>query len=197
MKRFAIFSAIALTLTYLATLVMSAGHLYLWYELSLGSLPRFFAIGLAASLEASAFLLSLTSNVLPGKSRWAGPGALGALLLVWVGNYLSMTRAAPAMPAWEIALSSAFIPIGTLVTGKVVGELLLYALEPQPTPVVESAPAPPKALTLPEQILLAVPGSLREIEEKTGYARATILQTLSRLEEEGRVIFDGTAWRAA
>lgn len=112
-----------LVLAYLFALVMSAGHLSEWYRLTLGSLPSWFAVGLATALEASAFLLSLLSNSILKASRWANWGALVALGLVWVGNYMSMLRAAGGIPAYEVFLSSLFVPVSTYVVAKVLGEL--------------------------------------------------------------------------
>jgi len=115
-----------LILAYLSTLAMSAGHLAQWYALSLGALPPWLAWGLAGSLEFTAFLLSLLSNSLLRGSSWASGGALAALLLVWMGNALSMRRAAPELPTWETLAMSLFVPVGTWVVGKVVGELLAW-----------------------------------------------------------------------
>jgi len=152
-----------LILAYLSALAMSAGHLAQWYAKSLGGLPRGLAWGLAGSLEFTAFLLSLLSNSLLRGSSWAGTGAVLALGLVWVGNALSMHRGAPDLPLWEVLLMSLFVPVGTYVVGKVVGELLQYrpgtaqvpplgtGLVPQAapdTPLV--APAPPRAVPHPE-----------------------------------------------
>jgi hypothetical protein len=111
-------------MSYLSTLAVSAGHLARWYALSLGDLPPWLAWGLAGSLEFTAFLLSLLSNSLLRGSAWAAGGAVGALGLVWLGNALSMQRAAPGLPLWEVLVGSLFVPVGTYVTGKVVGELL-------------------------------------------------------------------------
>lgn len=137
-----------LIFAYLFALVMSTGHLAEWYRLTLGSLPGWFAVGLAAALEASAFLLSLLSNSLLRDSRWAGWGSLVALGLVWVGNFFSMNRAGQTtgIPAYEVFLASLFVPVSTYVVAKVLGELLS---QPRANPVapqrvretVEVAPA--------------------------------------------------------
>jgi DNA-binding transcriptional ArsR family regulator len=148
-----------LVLAYLFALVMSTGHLSEWYRLTLGTLPTWFAIGLAGALEASAFLLSLLSNSLLRGSAWAAWGSLVALGLVWVGNFFSMMRAGEAtgIPTYEVFLASLFVPVSTYVVAKVLGELLekdvktapVYAIEtevnPEPTPVysrLEEAPSP-------------------------------------------------------
>jgi biotin operon repressor len=123
-----------LILAYLSTLAMSAGHLAQWYALSLGELPPWLAWGLAGSLEFTAFLLSLLSNSLLRGSSWASGGALAALLLVWMGNALSMRRAAPELPLWETLAMSLFVPVGTWVVGKVVGELVRHPLTPAERP---------------------------------------------------------------
>jgi hypothetical protein len=127
-----------LLLAYLFALVMSAGHLAEWYSLTSGSLPPWFAVGLAAALELTAFLLSLISNALRA-SPWATWGAVLALGLVWVGNLLSMARANPALPLWEVLLMSLFVPVATLVVGKVVGDLLRRLPGP-PAPATTPAP---------------------------------------------------------
>jgi len=121
-----------LILAYAFALVMSTGHLSEWYKLTLGELPKWFAVGLAAALEASAFLLSLLSNSLLRGSLWASWGALVALGLVWVGNYFSMARAGSAsgIPGYEVFLSSMFVPVSTYVVAKVLGELL-YEVKPR------------------------------------------------------------------
>jgi|GEM_PF-1089383 len=125
-----------LVVAYAFALVMSTGHLSEWYRLTLGNLPTWFAVGLAAALESSAFLLSLLSNSLLRGSLWASWGAVVALGLVWVGNYFSMARAGSAsgIPGYEVFLSSMFVPVSTYVVAKVLGELLYEgkpkALEP-------------------------------------------------------------------
>jgi len=113
-----------LVLAYLFALVMSTGHLSEWYRLTLGTLPTWFAVGLAGALEASAFLLSLLSNSFLRGSAWAAWGSLVALGLVWVGNFFSMLRAGEAVPAYEVFLASLFVPVSTYVVAKVLGELL-------------------------------------------------------------------------
>lgn len=130
MKALIAAATILLTLAYLSVLVMSAGHLAEWYRHTLGPLPPSLAWGLAASLEAVAFLLSLVSNVIPKATRWAGPGSLAALALVWAGNYLSMRRVTPGevMASWEVLLASSFVPVGTYVVGKTIGELSRHLL---------------------------------------------------------------------
>jgi len=197
-RRLAFTLAFMLILTYLSVLVMSAGHLYEWYRLTLGSLPPFFAVGLAGSLELAAFLLSLTSNLLPRASRWAGPGAIAALLVVWLGNYLSMARAAEGIPAWEVLLSSAFVPIGTLVVAKVVGELIHYAQAPEPKPegkgeVLEVWAA--QVQSPKELVLQSLPGRVGDVAARTRLPWGEVLSTLKELMQEGRVVLDGEVWR--
>jgi hypothetical protein len=121
-----------LILAYAFALVMSTGHLSEWYKLTLGELPKWFAVGLAAALESSAFLLSLLSNSLLRGSLWASWGAVVALGLVWVGNYFSMARAGSisGIPGYEVFLSSMFVPVSTYVVAKVLGELL-YEVKPK------------------------------------------------------------------
>ncbi len=130
-----------LILAYAFALVMSTGHLSEWYKLTLGELPEWFAVGLAAALEASAFLLSLLSNSLLRGSLWASWGAVVALGLVWVGNYFSMARAGSAsgIPGYEVFLSSMFVPVSTYVVAKVLGELL-YEVKPKAEAHPEAKP---------------------------------------------------------
>jgi hypothetical protein len=110
-----------LGLAYLSTLVMSAGHLTKWFDLSLGDLPWYFSIGLAVGLELLAFTLSLASTLEP-RLRWSLAGGIFFLLLVWLGNLLAMARVAEA-PGWEVLAQSLFA-LGPLVAGKAIGELL-------------------------------------------------------------------------
>jgi hypothetical protein len=130
-----------LVVAYAFALVMSTGHLSEWYRLTLGNLPTWFAVGLAAALEASAFLLSLLSNSLLRGSLWASWGAVVALGLVWVGNYFSMARAGSAsgIPGYEVFLSSMFVPVSTYVVAKVLGELL-YEVKPKAEAKPEAKP---------------------------------------------------------
>jgi hypothetical protein len=130
-----------LILAYAFALVMSTGHLSEWYRLTLGNLPTWFAVGLAAALESSAFLLSLLSNSLLRGSLWASWGAVVALGLVWVGNYFSMARAGSAsgIPGYEVFLSSMFVPVSTYVVAKVLGELL-YEVKPKAEAHPEAKP---------------------------------------------------------
>lgn len=114
-----------IVLAYSFALVMSAGHLAKWYSLTLGDLPQWFAVGLAAALETAAFILSLLSNSLLKGSPWANSGAITALGLVWAGNYLSMRRAGEAGTSpLEVGLMSMFVPVSTFWLAKVLGELL-------------------------------------------------------------------------
>lgn len=205
MKKLARVLAASLVLTYLSVLVMSAGHLYEWYRLFLSDLPRFFAVGLAASLELAAFLLSLTSNLLPSASRWATPGAVFALFVVWAGNLLSMRRAAENLAMWEVVLASTFVPIGTLVVAKVVGELIRYTQSegrqaPQVRETKEAVSAERKLALEDEQtrkILSLLPDTIENLGAKLGLPRAALIRTLSRLAQEGRVSFDGERWKPA
>lgn len=155
-----------LILAYTFALVMSTGHLSEWYRLTLGSLPGWFAVGLAAALEMSAFLLSLLSNSLLKGSRWASWGAVVALGLVWVGNYFSMRRAGEGIPEVEIFLSSLFVPVSTYVVAKVLGELL--EVDPRGARVSS-------VVALPESAKLScVQTDLRKQEDQdTGYAHDT------------------------
>lgn len=112
---------------YLFALAMSTAHLTEWYALSLGGLPKAVALGLAASLEFAAFLLSVASNTFPDRLPTAKISAYLALALVWAGNFLAIVKAAAQMPVWEAFLQSLFVPVSTLAVGKTIGEL--YRLE--------------------------------------------------------------------
>ncbi len=110
---------------YAFALVMSTAHLSAWYRLTLGDLPEHVAVGLAVSLEVSAFLLSMSSAAFPSSLPTARVWAYGALGLVWVGNLLAMYRAASVagVPPWEVFFQSLFVPVSTLAVGKVLGDL--------------------------------------------------------------------------
>lgn len=155
-----------LILAYTFALVMSTGHLSEWYRLTLGSLPGWFAVGLAAALEMSAFLLSLLSNSLLKGSRWASWGAVVALGLVWVGNYFSMRRAGEGIPEVEIFLSSLFVPVSTYVVAKVLGELL--EVDPRVARVSSVVALPESAKLSRGQTHLREQG-----DQDTGYAHDT------------------------
>lgn len=116
-----------LALAYLTVLVMSAGHLTKWFDLTLGSLPPYFSIGLAVGLELLAFTLSLASTLEP-RLRYAFWGGAFFLLLVWFGNLMAMLRVAEA-PGWEVLAQSLFA-LGPLVAGKAIGELLRLDARP-------------------------------------------------------------------
>lgn len=162
-----------LVLAYLSTLAMSTGHLAQWYALSLGGLPPWLAWGLAGSLEFTAFLLSLLSNSVLRGSAWAGGGALAALALVWLGNTLSMHRAAPSIPLWETLAMSLFVPVGTYVVGKVVGEMLAFRGGRQgvtdPLPEVEHLPGP-----TPAQVDHPLPLKVAPSHPKSGTVTAQV-----------------------
>lgn len=131
----------ALGLAYLSTLVMSAGHLAKWFDLTRGDLPSWFGIGLAVGLELLAFTLSLASTLEP-RLRWAFWGGLFFLALVWAGNLLAMNRVAD-MALWEVLLQSLFA-LGPLVAGKAIGELLRLDARPLVAP---SSPLQPTGST--------------------------------------------------
>lgn len=154
---------VLLVLAYIFALIMSAGHLSEWYSLTLGTLPEWYAVGLAVALEAAAFLLSLVSNSYLRSSIWAKWGAIIALALVWIGNYLSMVRAgqANAISAWEAGLMSLFVPVSTYLVAKVLGELIP---EPEPVQAVEhrTLPAEQRAFPTPHQPVPPVPVDKKE-----------------------------------
>lgn len=153
------FFALAILVGYSATLAVSSGHLAEWYRLTLGPLPPSLALALAVTLEMNAFTLSLLSNYTLRHSSWARTGAIAALGLVWLGNYLSMIRAAgESMPRLEVLASSLFVPIGTYVMGKVLGEILSQPGVPLNRP--EPAVSPESLLAYLQQ-----PRSLQDLEQ--------------------------------
>lgn len=213
-----------LLLAYLFALVMSAGHLAEWYSLTSGSLPPWFAVGLAAALELTAFLLSLISNALRA-SPWATWGAVLALGLVWAGNLLSMARANPALPLWEVVLMSLFVPVATLVVGKVVGDLLRRLPDPLPEPqAVQQEPAPQVNPPTPVNSTVTITEThtqqrsmevrlepdltriLQFIRDRGGVvtrdlvgvvvsSEETAKRRLRALRDQGVIAFDGKVWR--
>lgn len=145
----------ALGLAYLGTLVMSAGHLAKWFDLTRGDLPAWFGIGLAVGLELLAFTLSLASTLEP-RLRWAFWGGLFFLALVWAGNLLAMNRVAD-MALWEVLLQSLFA-LGPLVAGKAIGELLRLEQPDRPAARTEQPPAPaPHPVPVPIPVPPSVP----------------------------------------
>ncbi len=188
---------------YAATLAVSAGHLAQWYALTLGDLPPFLAVALAVTLELNAFLLSLLSNSTLKGSRWAAGGALVALSLVWLGNFRSMERAAgEGVGSAEIFAMSLFVPVGTYVIGKVVGELLEQGKRER-----AQAPAAHEATEVPPQEdltgdpvfadllrVLATPMPLREIYRALPEYRDRLPEALRALEQSGAVRNEGGLW---
>lgn len=216
--RFKGFLATLLVVSYAFALVMSTGHLSEWYRLTLGTLPPWFAVGLAAALELSAFLLSLLSNSILKGSRWAGWGGLVALGLVWVGNFFSMRRAGGnGVPLVEVFLSSLFVPVSTYVVAKVLGELvevdalnreystraaipdatekLTATSEPQlpPEPKGDSRPRGKQGNPYVE-VLKGGPKTAREIMEAVGVSKAAVYKALRSLEGRGLVRKEGERW---
>jgi hypothetical protein len=188
---------------YIATLAVSSGHLAKWYALTLGDLPPFLAVALAVTLELNAFLLSMLSNSTLKGSRWATGGALVALGLVWLGNYRSMERAAgDGVGSAEILAMSLFVPVGTYVIGKVVGELLererkerLAALEGPETAEALLQPVPPQDPVLAKVLqVLTTPMPLREIYRALPEYRDRLPEVLRALEERGLLRNEGGFW---
>jgi hypothetical protein len=188
---------------YTATLAVSAGHLAQWYALTLGDLPPFLAAALAVTLELNAFLLSLLSNSTLKGSRWAAGGALVALGLVWLGNFRSMERAAgDGVGSAEIFAMSLFVPVGTYVIGKVVGELLELGKgeRPKAAAVQRAAEVPPQGDLTGDPVLadllrvLAKPMPLREIYRSLPEYRDRLPEALRALERQGAVRNEGGLW---
>jgi len=192
------FLAGLIILGYLATLAVSSWHLAEWYSLSKGSLPGWLSFALAVTLEANAFILSLLSNSILRASRWAHFGALAALFLVWMGNLRSMFRGAPDLPLWEVAASSAFVPIGTYVMAKVMGELLFVPEKALEVVAVPLEAANPQAKEEEELLsTLSVPRTLRELQSLLPHRREQLPSLLARLERRGLVVAERGYWRAA
>ncbi len=188
---------------YIATLAVSSGHLAQWYALTLGDLPPLLAVALAVTLELNAFLLSMLSNSTLKGSRWASAGALVALGLVWLGNYRSMERAAEGgVGSAEILAMSLFVPVGTYVIGKVVGELLerekkerFAALEGPESAEASLRPLSPQdpALARVLQVLRA-PMPLKEIYRALPEYQDRLPEVLRVLEERGLLRNEGGFW---
>lgn len=169
--------ATAILIGYLATLATSAGHLAEWYTLSRGNLHPILPYALALTLEANAFILSLLSNYTLKGSRWALGGSLVALALVWLGNYMSMLRASNGqLMGWEVLAASMFVPVGTYVMGKVLGEVLAEEnVAQKTTPKLEDAEKyntywdESKNPTLTEESVVTIPSSNYLIREITQF----------------------------
>jgi hypothetical protein len=188
---------------YIATLAVSSGHLAQWYALTLGDLPPFLAVALAVTLELNAFLLSMLSNSTLKGSRWAAGGALVALGLVWLGNYRSMERAAgEGVGSAEILAMSLFVPVGTYVIGKVVGELLERArregsgvLEDLKSTEALLRPLSPQDPVLARVLqVLTTPMPLREIYRALPEYQDRLPEVLRALEEQGLLRNEGGFW---
>jgi len=188
---------------YIATLAVSSGHLAQWYTLTLGDLPPFLAVALAVTLELNAFLLSMLSNSTLKGSRWASAGALVALGLVWLGNYRSMERAAEdRVGSAEILAMSLFVPVGTYVIGKVVGELLgqgkkerSAALEgPEATETFPRPLAPQDPVLARVLQVLRTPMPLKEIYRALPEYRDRLPEVLRVLEGQGLLRNEGGLW---
>ena len=113
-----------LVVAYLGALVVSAAHLSQLYALFNAGLPYWVSIGLAVALETVAFLFSIISTSLGKRAGpWAAPASTSALLLVWAGNGYAMMLAAPALKWYVVLAASCFVPVCTLMVGKVLGGL--------------------------------------------------------------------------
>lgn len=151
------FFILVLVVSEIFGLVVSSRHLTEVYMLFDQHSDPLASLGLAIALETAAFVLSIVSTTFQGViSPWAGRGAMAALGLVWIGNFYSMYRNADGLPMYLPLLFSCFVPIGTYLTGKVVGDLfLLYRKVTAPqdaieSPVIASAHSPaPEGLPVP------------------------------------------------
>jgi len=214
-----------LILAYTFALVMSAAHLTQWYSLYNGKLDSRIALGLAVALELVAFLLSITSNALKDQiSLWAFWGANSALLLVWFGNAYAMHRAAEGEALWVTLVASTFVPITTLVVGKVLGDLFTLSERAvplvQPVQVAVSNPGQPELKSEQHKELEESGKAMRELEgnlarvmqflrEREGNATArevaerlevsvkTARRYLNRLVTDGKARWNGEGWEAS
>ena len=115
---------ILLICAYGGALAVSSAHLTVVFQLFNKGLPDFVSLDLAIALEVVAFLFSLISTSL-GKEIGpsAARGAAAALLLVWSGTGYAMWLAAPSQPWYVTFGASCFVPVCTLMVGKVLGSL--------------------------------------------------------------------------
>ncbi len=122
--RFVITMIVMLVIAYLGALAVSTAHLSQVYQLYNTGLPYWVSIGLAVALEACAFLFSLISTSLGNQAGpWPAWASTSALLLVWAGNGYAMLLAAPTRPIVVTVFASCFVPVCTLLGGKVLGGL--------------------------------------------------------------------------
>lgn len=209
LRSYRIFAA-AILLGYIATLATSAGHLAEWYMLSRGSLHPALPYALSITLEANAFILSLLSNYTLRHSRWALTGSIIALSLVWLGNYMSMLRAAEDLMMWEVFAASMFVPVGTYIMGKALGEILTamnnleQANSTQPITIraeaqVSTPPEdiPPGSTDIEDDILsvLTVPHTTNEVYSRFPSRRQEISNTLRKLADKGAIVFIDGRWQ--
>ncbi|MDR6218528.1 hypothetical protein [Deinococcus soli (ex Cha et al. 2016)] len=137
-----------LIFAYLFSLIISTAHLSQVYRLYDGSLSPYVSLGLAVALELTAFLLSLISTSLRGQvSLWAPVGSTFALGLVWFGNFYAMRLTAPDQPILITGLFSCFVPLSTMLVGKVLGDLFslrerLFGQDATGTTLPVATPAP-------------------------------------------------------
>lgn len=182
-------------LGYAATLGVSSWHLAEWYALSKGSLPGWLSFALAVTLEFNAFLLSFLSNSFLRHSPWARGGAVAALGLVWMGNFLSMARAAPGLAVWEVMAASLFVPIGTYVMAKVMGELWREERPFREGAKALEAPFPLEAgYTRVLEVLGRGPARVRDMANALPEYREALPRILEDLERKGRIRFQNGYW---
>jgi len=183
----------SIILAYVATLATSAAHLAEWYANTNGDLPPYLPLFLAITLEANAFILSLLSNYILRESAWARYGALAALALVWLGNFESMRANAPALPLWSVFASSLFVPVGTYVMGKVLGELLSTQERKAEPNVSTLVPLRERVLSF----LAEGARTTRDIYEAFADERGRLRDTLHELSQQGAIQREGTLWKIA
>lgn len=123
-RPFVLTLVVLLILAYFRALAVSTAHLSQLYALFNTGLPYSVSIGLAVALEAVAFLFSIISTSLGRRAGpWAAWASTSALLLVWAGNGYAMLLAAPTQPLYVTVIASCFVPVCTLMVGKVLGGL--------------------------------------------------------------------------
>ncbi len=190
--RIRIFLSALIVVGYGATLGVSSWHLAEWYSLTKGTLPSWLSFALAVTLEFNAFLLSFLSNSFLARSPWARGGAVAALGLVWLGNLLSMRRSAPDLAMWEVVAASLFVPVGTFVMAKVMGELWRGEAAVKEAPREEAAGEEERVLALLEK-----PARVRDLVRALPELRDALPALLEKLEREGRIRFADGYWTRA
>ena len=172
-RRFVTTMILMLILAYLGALAVSTAHLSQLYALFNAGLPYWVSIGLAVALEVVAFLFSIISTSLGKRAGpWAAWASTSALLLVWAGNGYAMMLAAPTLMWYIVLAASCFVPVCTLMVGKVLGGLfgLLDELGQQEREERTQRPnAAVATVTAPAAVILSRPAvRVRELSPLLG-----------------------------